>query len=157
METIDLSYQELILCSTQAAMRQAQACRGGVVGCDHGSTSKRKVKQRLGDKILGEIGETALSRALELPKTSSSNPFDTGDVAQGLEVRATEHQNGHLLLYDSDPNDRFFLAVVEFAPGEIRVSLPGWILAEQGRKPRFRGDGDPPCYWIPQSALNPIN
>lgn len=154
---VELSYQELILCSTQAAMRQAQACRGGVVGSDHGSTSKRQVKQRLGDKILGEIGEKALAQALELPKTSSADPFGRGDVVDGLEVRATEHKGGHLLLYDSDPNARFFLAVVDFTPGEIRVSLPGWILASEGRKPEYKGDGDPPCYWVPQSALNPTN
>lgn len=154
--TIDLDYQSLILCSTQAAMRQAQACRGGVVGHDHGSSSKRQVKARIGDKILGEVGETALAQALELPKTSSRSPFDSGDVTDGFEVRATEHSGGHLLLYDSDPDARFFLAVVDFQPGAIRVSLPGWIMADEGRVEKHKGDGDPPCYWVPQSALHSI-
>lgn len=153
---VRLAYQDLVLASTNAAMRQSKAIRRNVVGKDHGSSSKRKVCQRLADKVLGELGELALAQELELPKTSTKNPFGRGDVAEGFEVRATEHQNGHLLVYDSDPDARFFLAVIQWEKSEIRVSLPGWILASNARQDRFWRDADPGCYWIPQSELNPI-
>lgn len=156
--TISLDYRDFMIASQQAAMMTAAACRRGMHSgrADHGSTSLRKVGQRLGDRVVGELGELALAKHLRLPKTSTDNPFATGDVASGFEVRTTEHPNGHLLVYDSDPDARFFLAVVEFDQRQISVSLPGWIMANDARVDRFWGDGDPPCYWIPQNELEPI-
>lgn len=154
--TVQLTYQDLIVSTTQASLHTSKALKANRVEHDHGKGSSRSVAQRLGDKVIGELGELALAKHFDLPKSSSAKPFESGDVADGYEVRATEHDGGHLLIYDSDPDLRYFLAVVSFSQN-ITVELPGWAWAREVRKDRFLRDSDPPCYWIPQSELNPIN
>jgi len=153
--TISLPYQDLVVAATQGAMHTSKACRRGYNDHDHGGTSSRDVSTRLGDAVLGELGELALAQHLELPKTSSANTFATGDVADGYEVRTTEHPGGHLIVYDTDPDARFFLATVSFEK-KIEVSLPGWIMLEDALQPRYKRDSDPPAYWVPQDDLTPI-
>lgn len=153
--TVTLPYQKLVLAATQGAMHTSKACRQGYNSYDHGGQSSRTVSKRLGDSVLGELGEVALSQHLNLPKTSSAD-FSVGDVADGMEVRTTEHPDGHLIVYDTDPDARFFLATVSFGQ-KIEVSLPGWMLLEDATRPRYKRDSDPPAYWVPQEDLHPIN
>jgi hypothetical protein len=157
MESVTLPYQSLVIASTAAAMRQAKTIRSGRVGHDHGSTSDRQISRRLADGVLGELGEKAVSKRIDRHQTRGSGAPAPGDVGDEEEVRATEYDGGHLLVYDKDADDaRFFLAVVSF-DDDITVSLPGWILGADAKQKQYKRDSDPPCYWVPQSGLNPLS
>jgi len=156
MDSISLSYEELVLASTAAGMNTSRVLKRGADRSDHGQSTERGVTQRLANDILGEIGERAVARKIEAVQTRGTELREIGDLSGEHEVKTTEYDGGHLLLHEDSPDDaRFFLAVVSF-DDQIRVSLPGWLRGREGKKDRFwgnRGSQKQPCYWVPQDQL----
>jgi hypothetical protein len=147
---------EDVLCATNVAslqmLRKMQKGRDS----DHGGRSVRSIRTRWADTIVGLMGEIALSRHLNQAWTPGGMEITIGDVGYRTEVRATDWEDGHLLIYKSDPDDKiFYLMIAEW--GE-RVSFRpvGWIMAKHGKQQEFwRADKDPPCWWVPQNRLQP--
>jgi hypothetical protein len=76
-----------------------------------------------------------------------------GDVGN-LQVRATEHERGCLILYDRDDANAVFVLVTGRFPEYI---VRGWCYAHEGQQPRYvKHDARFPTYFVPQSALRPI-
>ena len=123
---------------------------------DHGHKAKRGMRERWADGIHGLMGEIALARALNLPWTPGGLFVSRGDVANKIEVRATEYASGHLLIYEDDENDSPFVLMTGHYPvfriaGAIRAGLA----KEHGAW--WKPNADPPCWWVPQFALSEID
>jgi hypothetical protein len=75
------------------------------------------------------------------------------DLTDGREVRATIYEDGHLLLHETDRDDRLFVLVVAKPPV---YSIRGQILALNGKIDDYwrpaRGE-DAACWWVPQGVL----
>ena len=155
MATIDIqmSAEDWMVAATKGAIRQLQAIKQDRMGKDHGSTSQRGVSRRLGDSILGELGEMATARALHSIQTSFFESLRAADIAGRYEVRTTDRDDGCLLLHRTSPDDAIYvLAVVQ----GLTVSLRGWIQAKDGKKGSNWRRGDPGCFFVPQSDLHPM-
>lgn len=118
---------------------------------DHGGRSERGMRERWADGIHGSMAEIALSHALNLSWTPGGMHISHGDVGNKLEVRATEHSNGHLLVYHADADDSLFVLMVGHYP---LFRIAGCILGAAAKQAEFwRDDTDPSCFWVPQGAL----
>jgi hypothetical protein len=147
-----LTAEDFMVACTKGAIRQLMAIKYDRMGHDHGGTSHRSIAQRLGDSVIGELGEMAVSRTLGLPITSHFESTSASDVS-GFEVRCTEYQNGHLLLHKSSPDWVNYVLVVI---NRLEARIPGWIVARDGKQDSYWRNGDPGCFYVPQSALNSI-
>jgi hypothetical protein len=150
---IELTAEDFMVAATKGAVRQLVAIKNKRMGHDHGGKSYRKMTQRLADSILGELGEIAVSKFTGLTQSSTLQITKAADIGASIEVRTTEHANGHLVLYDSSNNDYIFVFVTISG---LKATLRGWINPEHGKKAEYFVEGDPDCYFVPQSALNPI-
>lgn len=77
-----------------------------------------------------------------------------GDVGE-LQVRGTDHNSGHLLIYDDDPDTAPFVLVIGVAP---RYRIVGQIFGGEGKQQRWwREDGVRyPAFWVPQEVLRDV-
>jgi hypothetical protein len=104
--------------------------------------------------IGGAAGEMALAKHRNVFWVDDPKLDYDGDVGS-LQVRWTKYPNGHLLLYNRNPDDAYYVLVTGEPPV---LCLRGFILAEEGKRDeyladeRLRSDG----YMVPQSALTPI-
>jgi hypothetical protein len=77
-----------------------------------------------------------------------------GEVGGRIEVRATEHQDGHLLVYPSDRDDAWFVLAIGHFP-EFRIA--GCIKALDAKRYPLNERSKPRCHWVPQSDLRPLS
>ena len=151
---INLTSEDLMVASTKAAVRQLMAIKNNRIGHDHGSRSKRKMAQRIGDSVVGNLGEMAVSRYLKKPITSEFEDIKAKDIDGKLEIRTTEYKTGCLLLHDTSPDELIYILVVI---DDLKAKICGWIEAGNGKLKEYWRDGDPACYYVPQSKLKSIN
>ena len=81
-------------------------------------------------------------------------PYDVG-VLTGVQVRHTQLPDGRLLLHPEDSDWDTFVLVTGKLPTFVLV---GWIYGVDGKKLEWWADpnGNRPCYFVPQSALRPV-
>ncbi len=121
---------------------------------DHGGHSRRGQRKRWADTIHGLMAEMALAKALQITWTPGGTRVTTGDVGDKIEVRATEHPAGHLLVYPKDSDAAPFVLMVGHFP-EFRIA--GWVYGREAKHSDYwRDDKDPPCFWVPQRVLGSI-
>jgi hypothetical protein len=102
---------------------------------------------------LGARGEAAVARAYGAiwrdPERLDPDRQHAPDVG-GVDVRTTEHADGHLPIREDDSSDRAHVLVL--ALGRRRYRIPGWIYGFDAKVSRYWSDRFA-CYWIPQDAL----
>ena len=153
MMCAELSAEDAMCAASVATLQMVRKIANGRNG-DHGGRSLRSMRERWADVIHGLMGEIALARTLNLPWTPGGMFVSCGDVANKLEVRATEYQSGHLLIYDSDPVESPFVLMIGHYP---QFAIAGGIVGKNARcEEWWRPDADPPCWWVPQPALTDI-
>lgn len=155
---IKFTGEDVMVAAAKGTMKQLRAIKKKKMGNDHGGTSRRGVSKRWINSIFGELGEIIVARELELPITAQYGNLDPSiaDVARVIEVKATEVQSGHLPAYDHTPNN-FICVLVIIDMSSLTARIAGWLEAPLCRdKAWWRADMDPPCYFVPQSELNPI-
>src|SRR3954468_14824440 len=69
---------------------------------DHGGVSDRSLRLRFADGIHGAMCEIFVAGQHNLAWTPGGFQISRGDVGGFLEVRGTEFDNGHLLIYKTD-------------------------------------------------------
>ena len=78
-----------------------------------------------------------------------------GDLAGGVEVRATERADGCLILHERDADDRPFVLVTGRAP---HFDVRGWLRGGDGKRPEWwRSDVRAPAWFVPVAALHPLD
>lgn len=103
--------------------------------------------------IEGACAELAVAVLLDRPWIAETMPDgQKGDVVPGLQVRATRHQGGHLILHPTDLNDHFFVLVTGVRPN---LTVVGGLWARDGKRQEWwrepqRGR---PCFMVPPRGL----
>lgn len=153
MSIIELHPEDLIQASVLAAVQLGRRSTHGR-SLDHGGASDRKFARRMTDGVIGFLGEIAVARLLNKAWTPGGECITLGDVGGELEVRATDWPSGHLLVYPSDPDDRWYvMAIVDFPQVRVVGGIQaGDAKARFGINPHMK----PPCHWVPQDELEPI-
>jgi hypothetical protein len=105
------------------------------------------------EHIIGAMAEIAVSKLTDRCPAMNGRPGYDGDVS-GLEVRATPRLDGALIVHDSDRDEAPFILVRFRVP---RFHVPGWIMgADAKRAEWWRTDVPHPAYFVPASALRPV-
>lgn len=105
--------------------------------------------------IEGACGEIAVAKVLNVFWNGSINTYkQLGDVS-GLEVRTRSDLNYDLIIRDGDNSEAIYVLVVGRCP---TYRVIGWLRGGDGKKAEYRQTyGDRPgAYFVPQSALRPI-
>lgn len=100
--------------------------------------------------------EMAVAKHFNLYWDGAIGDFGAKDVGGIIQVRSSEKPDHDLCLHPQDlDNDPFVSVLVEGR----RFTLHGWAFAEQGKKKKFWRDGlkGRPAFWMPRSALSPID
>ncbi len=104
----------------------------------------------------GALGEKAVAVAFGIEWTGAIGDLSARDVG-ALQVRATTHRQGRLILHPADADDEaFVLAVLD----GVEVELAGWIMARDGKAEAYwcdpTGRGRP-AFFVPRKALLPMS
>jgi hypothetical protein len=138
---------EEIQAATQVAVLRV------VNSLDRQNTTKGLPRYSFDIDVLGALGEMAVARYLGYGSELSVDTFkDIPDVGK-FEVRATQYENGHLILRKGDPGDRAYILVTG---GPRLWHLRGWLMGEDAFAPQYERDpgGRGTCWMVPQSDLN---
>lgn len=78
-----------------------------------------------------------------------------GSDAGSAQVRWTQHDTGHLILYEEDAASNVYVFVVGRTP---TMKIVGWIYGHEARQQRYwRSTGVKcPSWWVPQSDLRQV-
>jgi len=149
---IELTPEDLIDAATHAMLQIIRKIARDR-NTDHGGVSNRGMRLRIADGIHGMLGEIALSRMRDQAWTSGGMHITRGDVSHKFEVRATEHLNGHLLIYRTDNDNDLFALMIGHYP---RMEFAGWMYAREAKRRTdwWNETADPPCWWVPRSAVH---
>jgi hypothetical protein len=99
--------------------------------------------------IIGMMAEYAVAKAFDKhwqPATNQRLADLPGDVSD-LQVRSTEHRDGHLFIHPDDKPAKYILAVV----AERHVLLAGWCEKEHGSVLGVMKSPD--TWWVSQDQL----
>lgn len=125
-------------------------------GLNHASTYRRTYAERVREETVGACGEMALCKAMNWFFSPTVNTFHgSPDVGDRWEVRATERENGSLIVRDNDADDRWYVLVVG-EPPVLRIA--GYIRGSDAKQAEWLRDphGHRPAWFVPQSALKQI-
>lgn len=153
---IKLSMEEMEQAAIVGVKRNLRAIfgmhRGTVVLAD--STGQVGPRGLWGIDIEAAAAEMAVAKYLDVYWADDQEPDYGGDVGN-LGVRSTEHDTGHLLIYDRDPDDKTFVLV---------ITKPPWFKIVGGMVAKDAKDHDEwreetkyrvPCWAVPQDVLTP--
>lgn len=134
------------------------------LGPGHGSTSRTTEEEFL-SHLIGACGECAIAIDANLEWPNPDEDFGrTGDFYRdNVEARATTHPSGHLIKFDSDPEDRLYgLAIVDPTAGTFRVAgyIHGTKIPILGFRPephQIHQTNSKPQRWVHQMYLKPYD
>jgi hypothetical protein len=145
-----LSWPEAMLAISVGVRRRVECLRKGI-GDKYGFN---------GDpwqtNIEGACGEMALAKFLGVYWDGSVNNFFGDDLPSGIQVR-TRRDHGHgLLVREADNDDRPYVLLTGELP-QYRVH--GWMMGRDAKQRQWLHSygGRTPAYFVPQSALHPID
>ena len=156
MKTIELSFEEGLAAAVQGSVQMMRAIRDGTVGCDHGGKSGRELRERWAQAIQGQMAEHAISKALGAYPVASKDGIH-GDDPGGWAIRSTPWRQGHLVVNESElpeADAKRFVLVVGHWP---TFDIVGWMHGRDARRDEWwRPHERPASWWVPQSALQPL-
>jgi hypothetical protein len=107
--------------------------------------------------VTGAVGEFVASLAVGVPWRGPGQ-FRGEDLAGGhqLQVRATEHRNGRLILHPDDPDECPFVLATG---GPLEWTVPGWVYGGDGKADDYWPGPHPqrPAFYVPQDRLRPVS
>lgn len=129
-----------------------------LLGAKHRHAWQPNSEEEQRRQLVGWIGELALAKHLKVPYGFAVDYDKTRHDVAGVEVRSTEHFNGHLITYPDDKAAPFVLALVHrISFYKFDVVLAGWIdLADANTPEHWRTNMRAPGYFTPQAALHPL-
>lgn len=108
-------------------------------------------------QIEGACGEIAFAKAVGRYWPASINTFKTGDDVVGCQVRTRSKHWYDLLIRKDDPPNKRYVLVTGTTP---HFQVWGWLWgyeAQQEEYLREINNDRPAQYFVPKSALRPIN
>lgn len=107
-------------------------------------------------QIIGVAAEIAVARYFNLHSFKPRNGTfkDEADVGQNVEVKYNLESTGDLTIR---PNDRDIDYAVLVTGSFTHLNLIGWHDVATARQAAYVKDYAPGCWWVPQSALAPMD
>lgn len=105
--------------------------------------------------IEGACAEVAVSKYLNVYWPASVNTMFSPDMGK-YEVRCRSNHNWDLIVREKDADDLMVILVTGSAPNFI---IRGWIRAGEAKQAKWikdYGNYQRPAYFVPQSALKPL-
>lgn len=148
---VQLSAAELFLAACVGVQRHIQALREGRAD-RHGANADAGWSLH----IEGAAGEMAFAKVAGLYWQAPVGTFRRGGDVGDVQVRTRSTHTYELIVRESDRPDDVFVLVTGRSP-TFRVH--GWIRARDAQRPEWLAGhgGRPPAYFVPQSALVPLN
>ncbi len=105
--------------------------------------------------IEGAAGEMAVAKTLDRYWGMPVNTFKQGGDVGALQVRTRSRHNSDLIVRPCDRDGDVFILVTGRAP---RFRIHGYAWGQQAKRACWLHDygGRPPAYFVPQSALRPL-
>ncbi len=135
-----------------------------IVGVQRGVGSLAvKAKPRYGIKedyswqahVMGTIGEYVLARHTKTFWSGALGDYKAADVGE-WQVRTRPRKNDDMIMHRKDSSKSVWVLVTGNA---FVYNICGWIWGKDGKKEEYWGNKygtGRPCFWVPQSVLNPI-
>src|SRR5262245_30023508 len=144
--TVRLSMTEIILAAVAGVIRNVTCIKEGLA-------NRKYTDDDVSDwqvHIIGSCAECAVAKHLNVYWGGSNRSFKKPDVGD-LQVRATGHPDGHLILRERDVKDEtFILAIVRLPFVDIVGATQTWA----GKQDKYwRADKN--AWWVPQADLAP--
>ena len=120
---------------------------------NHSSTYSRTYAERVRQEVVGACGEMALCKAMNWFFSPTVNTFHgTPDVGDRWEVRATDREDGSLIIRDNDDDDRWYVLVTGEPPV---MEIKGYIQGSAAKRSEWlrNPNGHRLAWFVPQSAL----
>lgn len=148
---VQLTLSEILIGSFVGVMRHVQDMKRKYEDA-HGGDGNLKDWQV---DCEGALGEMALAKHLGFYWSGNIGNVKAPDVGP-YEVRTAGEHWHHLLLHPTDKDDRPYVLVTG---KDGRYRLQGWILGRDGKQQRWWKEkvNGRPCFFVPQSALQPID
>jgi len=149
MVAITLTDAEIQMGATVGILRRVDSLRRGL-------EPGRMGAHNWDAEIEGALAECAAANALGKYWSGSVGSFKDADLGKRAQVRATEHDNGKLILRENDKKDHAYILVTGRCPNYI---VRGWIEgAEAVKLTQYKTNpgGHGEALFIPQSELKPI-
>lgn len=159
---IELTECEVHIAAAVARWRVGRAISGKFKD-GHGEAGLDRKRDCFEDRDLpGAKGELAWAKWRGIYWGGDQNDFGKWGDGSGVEVRATRHANGCLIVFPNDPAERRCVLVVV---NGNQCRIVGWVRAgwakcsdflktewHEGLRP-----GSKPQYWVPQSRLSSLS
>lgn len=150
MHAITLTKAELYMGAVIGSLRRIASLQNG------NNPNRHAQKSDWATDIDGAHAEQALSKYLGIYWFPGINTFKAPDLINGLQVRSTNHANGHLIIRPNDDDYQTFVLVVCQTP---IYRLMGSLMAIEAKTAEYfhKGEvGEADCWWVPQGALGDL-
>lgn len=138
--------------------RDRVAAYATAIGAKHRHAWKPDSDEERRRQLVGWIGELAVAKHFGLEYQFATDYDKARHDVAGLEVRSTEHFDGHLITYPDDKPAPYVLALVHrISFHKFDVVLAGWTdLGAANVDAHWRTNMRAPGYFTPQTALRPL-
>lgn len=76
------------------------------------------------------------------------------DIGTSLQIKTTEHDNGHLIVHKHHPDDCVYILVVG---RNLTWRIAGWLMGWEAKQDTWWNTNHRvPAFWVPQKELRPI-
>lgn len=145
---------ELAICTVKGLQRHMRKVEGG-----HNSGQRMNVNLSFQEMVAEEAesiaAEWAVARYFNLDfdiETINEHYKQKADVGNGLEVKWTKYQDGHMIIHEWDRNSDIAVLVTGRSPVFV---IKGWMPVSIAKRPRYRSSTQPK-WWVNQPDLQPI-
>lgn len=151
MESVTLSWSEMIVAGNAGVLRHVNALRRSLTSLDAHHFDSQE------GHVSGAIAEWAVSKWLGVnwdPAVGITHASQVGGDAGRVEVRSTPLPHGKLICHDYSFDDRPYLLVLSHrAPVFMLV---GWLMGREAKAQRYWNPHAPrPAFFVPQGDLEP--
>ncbi len=141
---------------TAVDVANTRMATSNAAGLNHASTYSRTYYRRLQEEIVGACGEMVFAKATGRFWSHSVNTFHhVADVGLRFEVRASDREDGCLIVRDNDDENRWYVGVFGEPPN---MMIAGCILGSDAKRAEWVRDphGHRPAWFVPQHSLQPL-
>lgn len=149
---VTLSDPDASLCHLAALIKLVKS--GGKMGKTPRYNTELNFHEKVTELSEAIAAELAVSRALSYPYDPFKDTFKTeADVGKNLEIKWTDYDEGHLIVYPTDRNTDIAILVTNKHPHYV---IKGWMPVSVAKRDKYK-KSDQDTWWVSQINLQPID